>query len=183
MAYDAATGQQLWTFDAQAAVLAPPITYRVKGVQYVTVMAGMGTSAGLVPHGPTPIDYRTQARRILTFKLGGSGAKLPRAEPYVPVAFDDPDYKEDTESAARGGAIFARNCTICHGNSAMAQGTAPDLRTSPIPASAEAFRSVVHDGALVAAGMPEWKEFGDAELADIRQYLRTQAAALRKTSR
>jgi quinohemoprotein ethanol dehydrogenase len=180
VAYDAATGQALWKFDAQAAVLAPPITYRVKGVQYVTVLAGMGTSAGLVQHNETPIDYRTQARRILTFKLGGSGLKLPRAEPFKLVAFDDPDFSEDKESAARGGAIFARNCTVCHGNFAIAQGSAPDLRASPIPASAEAFRSVIHDGALVANGMPVWPEFSDADLADIRQYLRTQAAALRQ---
>ncbi|RYG96226.1 MAG: PQQ-dependent dehydrogenase, methanol/ethanol family, partial [Alphaproteobacteria bacterium] len=33
--YDAATGKVLWSYDAQAAVLGPPITYRVKGVQYV----------------------------------------------------------------------------------------------------------------------------------------------------
>ena len=182
-AYDAATGQALWHFDAQAAVLGPPITYRVKGVQYVTVLAGMGTSAGLVQHGDTPIDYRTQARRILTFKLGGSAGKLPKAEPFKLVAFDDPDFKEDADSAARGGTIFARNCTICHGNAAMAQGSAPDLRASPVPPSAEAFRSVVHDGALVANGMPRWSEFSDSEIADIRQYLRTQAAALRKQSK
>jgi quinohemoprotein ethanol dehydrogenase len=176
-AYDAATGKKLWHYDAQAAVLAPPISYRVNGVQYVTVLAGMGTSAGLISHG-VPIDYRTQARRVLTFALGGSKT-LPKSEPFVLEAFDDPGFRPDPASAARGGAIFNRNCSICHGFGAVAAGTAPDLRGSPIPASADAFRQVVHDGALVENGMPRWDDLSDAQLADIRQYIRTEAAALR----
>jgi quinohemoprotein ethanol dehydrogenase len=176
-AYDATTGRKLWSFDAQAAVLGPPISYRVKGVQYVTVLAGMGTSAGLISHG-VPIDYYTQARRVLTFALGATRT-LPKAEPFVLKAADDPDFKPDEKSAERGGAIFNRNCAICHGGAAIAGGTAPDLRASPIPPSADAFRQVVHDGALQMNGMPQWDDLSDDQIADIRQYIRTQAAALR----
>ena len=177
-AYDASTGRRLWQFAAQAAVLAPPISYRVNGVQYVTVLAGMGTSAGLVPQA-MPIDYRTQARRVLTFRLGGTGT-LPKAAPFVIRASDDPDFKPDDKSAERGGAIFNRNCGICHGGAAISGGTAPDLRASPIPPSAEAFRQVVHEGALTIHGMPRWDDLTDGQLADIRQYIRTQADLLRK---
>ena len=40
---------------------------------------------------------------------------------------------------------------------------------------ADAFRSVVHDGALVPAGMPIFAELTDEQLADLRQFLRARA--------
>ena len=36
-----------------------------------------------------------------------------------------------------------------------------------------------HDGVLQADGMPQFEEVGDAELDDLRQYLRQQADARR----
>jgi glucose dehydrogenase len=39
-AFNARTGQKLWRFNLGVGVTAPPITYRVKGVQYVAVAAG-----------------------------------------------------------------------------------------------------------------------------------------------
>jgi len=39
-AYAADSGKLLWSYDAQAAVIAPPISYSVGGKQYVTVAAG-----------------------------------------------------------------------------------------------------------------------------------------------
>jgi PQQ-dependent dehydrogenase (methanol/ethanol family) len=43
-AFDAKTGKKLWSFNLGVAVAAPPITYRVNGVQYIAVAAG-GLSA------------------------------------------------------------------------------------------------------------------------------------------
>ena len=43
-AFDARSGKKLWSFNLGVAVAAPPITYRVNGVQYVAVAAG-GLSA------------------------------------------------------------------------------------------------------------------------------------------
>jgi PQQ-dependent dehydrogenase (methanol/ethanol family) len=39
-AFDARSGRKLWRFNLGAGVNAPPVTYRVKGVQYVAVAAG-----------------------------------------------------------------------------------------------------------------------------------------------
>jgi alcohol dehydrogenase (cytochrome c) len=39
-AFDARTGKKLWRYAMGAGVCTPPITYRVKGVQYIAVGAG-----------------------------------------------------------------------------------------------------------------------------------------------
>ena len=39
-AFDARTGRKLWSYNMGAGVCTPPITYRIKGVQYVAVGAG-----------------------------------------------------------------------------------------------------------------------------------------------
>jgi alcohol dehydrogenase (cytochrome c) len=40
VAHDAKTGKKVWSFPLGAGVCTPPITYRLKGVQYVAVGAG-----------------------------------------------------------------------------------------------------------------------------------------------
>jgi len=48
-AFDAVSGEKLWTQNLGIGVCTPPITYRVKGVQYVAVgAAGCGHSGGLL---------------------------------------------------------------------------------------------------------------------------------------
>jgi glucose dehydrogenase len=39
IAFDAKTGRKIWTYPMGAGVCTPPITYRIKGVQYVAVGA------------------------------------------------------------------------------------------------------------------------------------------------
>ena len=41
-ALDAETGKQLWKFQTGSGIIAPPVTYEVDGVQYVTVASGLG---------------------------------------------------------------------------------------------------------------------------------------------
>ncbi|WP_311270470.1 PQQ-dependent dehydrogenase, methanol/ethanol family [Sphingobium sp. WCS2017Hpa-17] len=175
-AYAADSGKPLWRFAAQAPVTAPPISYAVNGKQYVTVITGMGTSgAAFGALLPVSIDYRTQARRILTFALDGK-ATLPKADvvPLTPIA--DPAFKPDPVVEARGMLTYARHCAVCHGVDVIAAGHAPDLLASAVPLDPMAFATVVRDGALVTNGMPRFEEFGDAELAALRQYIRRNNA-------
>ena len=180
-AYDARNGRRMWSFNAGAPVIAPPISYSVNGKQYVTVITGNGTSGGflgaaLARYG---IDYRTQARRVLTFAIGGT-ATLPPKTPYVAKAIDDPSYKPDPASEARGSMVYNTRCVVCHGGGVAAAGTAPDLRTSGAILSQQSIDAILHDGALVSQGMPRFEELSDEERADVRQFLRSMAGELRK---
>lgn len=180
-AYAADTGKLLWSYAAQAPVTAPPITFSAKGRQYVTVLTGMGTSgAAFGSLLPVNIDYRTQARRVLTFAIGGKG-KLPPAQVYVPQASDDPSYSADAALAAKGAVTYGRYCAVCHGVSVIAAGHAPDLRVSAIPTDRASFEAVVREGVLVPNGMPLFEEFDPATLGALRQFIRSEAAKLRQT--
>ena len=180
-AYSADKGKELWHFPSQAAVLAAPITYRVDGKQYVTVLVGIGSSATLDvrAHGGIAFDTRTQKKRVLTFVLDGKATLPPPPPPFVLKPVDDPSYTPDAALAAKGAAIFGANCAVCHGWGAKAGGYGVDLRGSAVPQSAEAFDGVVLDGVLTASGMPKFGELSDADRAAIRQYLRSRAADLR----
>ncbi len=181
-AYAADTDDKLWSFPAEAAVLAPPITYEADGRQYISVLTGVGASISLFgPFLPEAIDYRTEAKRVLTFALDGD-ATLPASPPVTKRAFADPDFAPAQESYSRGHTTYAYRCATCHGLDALAAGQAPDLRTSPVVLNADGFAAIVREGALENRGMPRFEELTDDELNDVRQYIRTEAAKLREES-
>jgi quinohemoprotein ethanol dehydrogenase len=181
-AYDALRGRELWHFPAQAAVLTAPITYRVDGKQYVTVLAGIGTGAGggdPASLGGLTFDYRTQKKRVLTFALDGRAGLPPAPPPFVVQAPPDPRYRPDAALSAKGLELYSNRCIYCHGVAAVAGGNAPDLRGSLVPMSASAFDNVVRGGALMRNGMPRFDDLTIQEEASLRQYVRGRAADLR----
>lgn len=180
IAYDSRNGKVVWNFDAQAPVIAAPITYSVNGKQYITIIAGMGTSASSVmaTNGFHDLpDYRDQQRRVLTFAIGGA-AKLP-ARAAKSAAPEDPDYRQDAALESKGQGLFSANCLGCHGIGGISGGGAPNLSRSAVIFDADTFKSVVEDGMLRDNGMPGFHKFSDAELAAMRQYLRGVAKTQR----
>jgi quinohemoprotein ethanol dehydrogenase len=183
-AYGAASGKELWHFDAQAGILSAPISYRAGGKQYISVVVGIGTSVSYDTRalGGVTMDYRTQPRRVLIFAIGGDKT-LPKAEKFVITPLPDPSYRPDAALAAKGADIYNQSCVLCHGVNVVAGGTAPDLRASPVPQSPETFAAIVHGGGLVASGMPQFPELSSPDLAALRQHLRASAADLRAAKR
>ncbi|WP_180275755.1 PQQ-dependent dehydrogenase, methanol/ethanol family [Sphingobium sp. IP1] len=169
-AYSATDGRKLWSFPAQNGILSAPISYTVGGKQYVSVITGFRSSFPNVPNW----DYRQQQRRVLTFAIGGTKA-LPKFEPVDEPIQDDPAFIVDAAKAKVGGGIYNSSCVICHGAGMMAGGAAPDLRKSAVPLDAETFKSVVHDGALMARGMGAFEQLSDADLEGLRHYIRQRA--------
>jgi quinohemoprotein ethanol dehydrogenase len=173
VAYDAADGEPLWSFDAQVGIQAQPITYRAGGRQLVTVIVGWRGSG----YGGGPVwEYRQQRRRVLTFALDGRVSLPPADKSEMPFA-DDPALPVDAAKAAVGRAVYNARCMICHGPGLRASGAAPDLRRSSIPLSRDAMVSVLRDGALRPAGMPDFKDIGLAETEGLQHYIRAEARA------
>jgi quinohemoprotein ethanol dehydrogenase len=177
LAYDARTGEEVWSFDAQAPIVGAPISWRMNGRQYVTVITGAGgQGAGMQTLGNQGLDtdYRLP-RRVLTFAIGGKDS-LPALDRTPPAPPADPGFRPDTARAQAGAMLFGtRSCMVCHGWNAAAAGAAPDLRLSPTIADAATFRAIVKDGGLKMNGMPAFPELSDAEVETIRFFLRTRA--------
>ncbi len=176
-AYDANSGEEVWSYKTVAPVVAPPISYRANGKQYVTVLTGSGSQGGgILATGNAA--YRTDyalPRRVLTFAIGGA-AEVPAFDMPERKPLPDPDFVPDPDRVMAGAMAFGSNaCLVCHGMNAIGGGSAPDLRFSPMIHSAEAFNSVVKDGALKLRGMPASPQLSDEVLDDMRHYLRLRA--------
>lgn len=130
IAYHAKTGARLWTAPTQAGVLAPPISYQVDGEHYVSLEVGWGGALAL-PAGEITIGKhsRSNAPRLLAFKLDATGALPPEPPPpSVSTVLPASDADEDTIDAGR--LLYNLYCSNCHGGNAVSGGIVPDLRHS-----------------------------------------------------
>jgi quinohemoprotein ethanol dehydrogenase len=173
----ATDGELLFQTPIHTGIVAPPVTYLVDGEQYVAVLAGWGGGYALASADPPEQTVRSDnAGRLIAYKLGGTGRletpSNPRELP-APVLAD-----LDPAQVQRGHDTFHLWCVTCHGPSAIAGGTIPDLRFSS-EATYDSLENIVLSGAFEAKGMPRFDAWLDAEdVADIRAYLINRRAAL-----
>ncbi|WP_439100226.1 PQQ-dependent dehydrogenase, methanol/ethanol family [Congregibacter sp.] len=174
-AYDAATGEELWSYNLQSGANAGPGTYSIDGTQYVAITSGWGSAFGLSAGFAYDDKVTATLGKVVVFKLGGTG-EIPAPDlPVVDrmttaVAFGD----EETINA--GLVHYARNCAVCHGPFAISSGVLPDLRWSPITTNAETWKSVVHDGVLAKNGMVSFADhLSEEDVEAIRAYVIYQA--------
>jgi PQQ-dependent dehydrogenase (methanol/ethanol family) len=128
VAYSADRGEPLWQFDAQTGIVAPPMTFRLNGEQYIAVAAGWGGTYALTAGDDDNSGPKPNYSRLLVFKLGGQ-ASLPAApERPAKLVFTPPKLDATPEQVAEGLRLFHTYCFVCHGADAIAGGTPPDLR-------------------------------------------------------
>ena len=175
-AYDARSGQRLWRSNVGNGTVAAPMSYSVRGRQYVSVLVGYG---GFVASfsDVTNIGWKFgHPHRLVTFALGGR-AKLPASPPrsLSVDALDDPEFKLDPADVQAGARQYVP-CSVCHGPQLRSPGApAPDLRESAIALREEDLWAVVHDGALRSRGMPRFEELTREQVRQIHAYIRAGA--------
>jgi quinohemoprotein ethanol dehydrogenase len=175
-AYRATDGKKLWEWNAGTGIMAPPITYTLGGVQYVTVMVGWGGSAGennIPGSGPVKPGYG----RVLTFALGGN-AKLD-VPPFGPQGPPTPSMQSHATPATlrEGNILFATYCFYCHGVGAVSSSSIPDLRYQTALNDRQ-FESIVLGGALRPAGMPSFQDaLKPDQVKAIKAYVLDRAVA------
>jgi mono/diheme cytochrome c family protein len=178
VAYDAATGEALWSYDLRSGAASGPMTYAIDGEQYVTITTGWGSAYALVAGYAYDESVPPSVGKVVTFKLGATGEipapqmaaidRTPKAEPFG-----------TEEQVAAGLVHYNRICSLCHGPLAVSSGVLPDLRWSGITASPEAWRSVVIDGTLADKGMVSFADYLTPEDSEnVRAYVLAQAAAV-----
>lgn len=161
-AVDAATGDSLWEFDAQAGIIAPPVTFMVDGEQYVSVLVGMGGAVSLI--GGFEAQNPVPNGRLLTFKLG-SDIALP-ALPEPPKQNSLPERPNaDKQTIELGNHIYHNYCHFCHGTALMANNAVPDLRNLPM-LFYNNWDAIVRDGMMAKAGMVGFGEVLSQEETD-----------------
>jgi quinohemoprotein ethanol dehydrogenase len=173
-AFDAKTGKDLWKFDAGLGISAPPITYKIKGKQYIALLVGWGGAFAGVGNKNLGWDYNRQTRRLLVFSLDGKAQVSPQPSPYFPEPIVDKSFKID-ETLASKGMILYYSCFACHGSNVEAKGMAPDLRASGVPLSYEAFKMIVRDGIKTNRGMPAFEKLSDDDLKALMHFIRQKA--------
>jgi alcohol dehydrogenase (cytochrome c)/quinohemoprotein ethanol dehydrogenase len=176
-AYDASSGDKLWSFAAQTGVVAPPITYTVDGEQYVAVLAGWGGAYAITVDGSLLNDLAPvrNVSRLLVFKLGGEAA-LPDMPELASLPLDPPPSRASAEVIAAGGKSYARYCAVCHAPAAVGSTVLPDLRRSGTLQNKAAWQAVVQDGILNDNGMASFADSLTPEQSDaIREYVIARA--------
>ncbi len=178
VAYAADNGEEVWSYDLGLGISAPPVSYSVGGRQYISILVGWGGAAVALGGSITAQHgwaYGVHPRRLITFSLDGTASLPASPPPVVPEPLSAPDFVVDEILATRGEAIYKGTCTLCHGPVAVSGGSAPDLRASPIPLSAEAFADVVSGGARRSKGMPAFEELDVDDVEGLRHYVRKMA--------
>lgn len=180
-AYNAKTGKKLWEFDAGLGISAPAITYKLDGRQMISVLVGFGGGWSSNLSGAASQlgwAYGEQTRRLITFALDGKVIVPEQNPPRSAKPILDKKFKVDGEKASKGELLYiVKGCLLCHGAGAIASSMAPDLResTTAISGNDDVFKSVVHDGALMDKGMPQFLSLKKEELENLRHYIRREA--------
>jgi quinohemoprotein ethanol dehydrogenase len=168
--YAADTGAPLAHLNVGTSIMAAPMSYRVEGVQYVAVMAGLGGATGWVyPKDSAAYRYGNEGR-IVAFRLGGGRVPLPARVDRTAPPPPPPDVKTSPAMVARGAKAFDRaRCTWCHGN--QGPGLVPDLYAMT-PEKHLLFRQIVLGGLLERNGMASFADLlTEPEVDDIHAYL------------
>jgi quinohemoprotein ethanol dehydrogenase len=150
-AYAADGGKRLSSIALGSSMMAAPMTYEVKGVQYVAIVAGYGGGAVILgaPLDPESAAYKYgNEGRVIVMKIGGSTPSLPPLRSEVPLP-ELPVRPADARQIAAGEVLYNRYCSRCH---VMGRGNLPDLRRIT-PATHALFDSIVLGGAYSVKGM------------------------------
>lgn len=174
-AYDAASGERLWSVETGSAISAAPVSYRAAGRQRVLIPIGAGSGMQFAYptfHAGQKVSGQS---RLLSFSLAGR-AELPRTPAPSRELPELPELTASAETIERGHELFTREgCYGCHGKGAEARfgGSVPDLRYST-PETHLQWNGIVIGGARADRGMPA-HELSAEDAEAIRAYVLSRA--------
>ena len=175
-AHDAINGKVIWEFNLKSGIIAPPITYMIDDIQYISVAVGWGGSYGLYNRHTKFLRPGT----IYTFALNQEKS-LPNYEDPGELKLIDIENKLTEGEIIEGGKLFKRYCTQCHSlrdysnGSLPGGGNIPDLTYSKNYIF-EMFDQIVLEGIFIQKGMPNFGErLNKNETNQIKEYIISMA--------
>lgn len=169
-AYDAVTGEKVWSYSLGTGIIAPPITYKVDGEQYISILVGWGGVMGLWTKFTEHINPGT----LYTFALGAN-RPMPKFPELPAKTLINMDFEATSGQLENGGNLFGQYCAQCHGG-----GIIPELTYSR-PEIFESFQSIVGEGAYLSLGMPSFKDrLTEQEIENIKNFIFSEAKVMRE---
>lgn len=171
-AYNAMTGEKVWSTDVQTGIVAAPMTFEMDGDQYVALVAGWG---GVLPLLLGELAHTDDGKvpnrsRVLVYKINGD-AELPSVANFAPQ-IDPPRQFASLEDIDKGRIKYARYCSGCHGDTAVAGGPIPDIRATYALHDSDDWNEIILEGALVDRGMVGFKDvLSEDDVQSIRAYV------------
>lgn len=175
-AYHAETGERLWEYALDSAILGAASTVMVGENQLVLVAAGSGTtsSVGFAAEFSGGADGPA---RLLAFSLDGDKS-LPTSNSTIKPDFPKPGAPEPADNLVKAGkAVWdANGCEICHGYRVVGgPGSVPDLRRRPLH-TPEVFSAIVRGGLFKSSGMPVFEDtISEEDLPALQAYILKQS--------
>ena len=173
-AYHAKTGALLWVVDLGTGIMAPPITYEVDGVQFLTVITGWGGGHGMKNKYTNQVLPGT----VYTFSLQGNMALPKKLEAIARKPVKTTWHLLDFE-IQQGAQVFYKYCNVCHVVDGSSGGVAPNLAYSP-HIGGPTFEKIVIEGQLLANGMPSYKDrLDEDDVKALQAFIMKSASGLK----
>ncbi len=174
-ARDGDNGKLLWELNAGTGVTAPPVTYSVDGIQYISFQVGWGGSGGAMNEKATPDIFPAH---IYTFRIDGK-EKMPKmiaSQKPVPLHIEYPGTETEIK---KGGEIYYQYCMSCHGTIDKDYGALPDLGLIT-KAKFDIINEIVLKGKLEPLGMPNLgSKLSPGDLENIKKYIVASAKQIK----
>ena len=193
VAYNATSGEQLWSFQTGAGANAAPAVYEYGGEEHVVELAGGNALAGST-HGDNlwqfsltgtkgPVAAGSSAAAIEHKTSNSKKTEEPKTEEKKEEKPEEK--KEATKEASTGAAavtagksIFASNCSVCHGLAGTGGNGGPDLNNEP---RAKSVSGVIEQLTNPLGAMPSFKEQLSAkEKEEVAAYVTTEVTHVSK---
>lgn len=147
--------------------VAGPITYSVKGKQYIAVNAGWNQALvnGLQSHAE---PFVNGPAKLLIYALDARGVTLPPM-PAAESMSPPPRNTATADVVAKGAGVYARICAACHGQNAIGSDR-KDLRFIK-PQSHADFNDIVLRGKFAERGMVAIKDITQEEADAVHAYI------------